>query len=211
MKAFFLFIFLSTTLFAKTKNELEQQQEFHSQLEEIMKVREEMLKALMDDSASGSFEKRMNEIMKRFSDESDFGFGQMEGPVVGEYDWIENDTTKTLKIKVKQIKDHPLDIKIQKGEIKIKGDVESVEGQGKRKVSRKINFERSFSLPEDVDQTSPEFENKNGEMLIKFKKLKITKAASKSRTSTPSIKKDKAEKPIDGRTPISLDKDDRSI
>lgn len=201
-KILFVIFFLSFHAVAQTQSE---QDQMNSQIQEIMKARAEMLKALMDDTGNGSLEKHLLEMMKNFDKDDDFGFGDMGGPIVGEYDWIENETSKTLKIKVKQIKDHPLDIKIQKGEIKIKGDVEAVEGSGKRKVTRKINFERSFTLPDDVDQTNPEFENKGGEMLIKFKKLSNKSSAKK--VSSPKVAPVKQEE----RRPISPDKDDISI
>lgn len=200
-KIFLLLTLLSTNLFAQNG-----QDQFHKQLEEIMKAREEMLRALMDDSMSGSFEKRMMDIMKNFENEGDFGFGQMEGPVVGEYDWVETDTHKILKIKVKQIKDKPLDIKIQNNEIKIKGDVESTQVNGKNKIVKRVNFERTFEMPDDIDKTNPEFENsKDGFMQIKFKKL-VAKASPKKE----SIKKSVGPR-LDDRAPIAPDSGDLSI
>lgn len=186
-----------------TPNIYAQDEQFQKQIEEIMKAREEMLKSLMD--GNGDMEQKMMEMMRKFSQQGGmpgFDIGELEGPVVGEYDWIITDTHKILKIKVKQIKDKPLDIKIEKGMVKIKGDVESTSGNGKKKVMRKVNFERSFSLPDDVDQTSPEFENKDGEFLIKFKRL----GTAKFKTKLPS-----AVKKIDERVPVSPNSDDLTI
>lgn len=181
-----------------------QDEEFQKQIEEIMKAREEMLNSLMN--GNGDMEQKMLEMMKRFSQQGGmpgFDIGELEGPVVGEYDWIISETQKILKIKVKQIKDRPLDIKIEKGMIKIKGDVESSTGSGKNKVIKKVNFERSFSLPDDVDQTSPEFENKEGEFLIKFKRLS---AAKLKKTTLPApVKKS------DDRVPVTPNSDDLTI
>ncbi|MDD4976395.1 MAG: hypothetical protein PHY93_18700 [Bacteriovorax sp.] len=57
---------------------------------------------------------------------------------------------------------------------KLKGDVESVDlNSTKSKKITKVHFERTFSIPAGVDQTDPDFENKAGELLIKFKNLKI--------------------------------------
>lgn len=172
-------IFLSSNLFAQSGSSQgqSQDQQFQKQIEEVMRAREEMLKSLLDDSSSGEMEKRMLEMMKRFSAPG-LGMDELEGPVVGSYDWVVTSSQKILKIKVKQIKDHPLDIKIEKGIIKIKGDVESTKGTGKNKVVSKSSFERSFTLPDDVDQTTPEFENKEGEFLIKFKRLKTASKPS---------------------------------
>ncbi len=181
-KILLLLTFLCANLHAQT-----QQDQFNKQIEEVMKAREEMLKALMNDSMSGDFESRMEEIMKRFGQAGGFGMGfeDMDSPVVGEYDWLENEKEKILKIKVKQVKDRPLDIKIEKGMIKIKGDVETTQGTGKNTVKRSMKFERSFSLPNDVDQTNPLFENKGEDLLIKFKKLSADKKIKKESDRLP--------------------------
>lgn len=201
-KIILLAVFLSVNILSS--NARAQDDQFQKQVEEIMKAREEMLKSLMDDN--GDMEQKMMEMMRRFSQQGGmpgFDIGELEGPVVGEYDWIVNDTQKILKIKVKQIKDHPLDIKIEKGMVKIKGDVESTQGTGKNKVVKKVNFERSFSLPDDVDQTSPEFENKGGEFLIKFKRLATAKY---KKTNVPA-----APKKSDERVPVGPNSDDLNI
>ncbi|MBY0415500.1 MAG: Hsp20/alpha crystallin family protein [Bdellovibrionales bacterium] len=202
----FLFIFLNSNLFAQSSRDAQMQK----QVEEIMKARREMLDALMNDS--GDLEKRMLEMMKKFSDSSamgGMGFGQegFEGLSIGEYDWIETDSHKILKIKIKQVKDHPLDIKIENGNVKIKGDVETTleDGQSKKDI-RKVSFERSFSIPQDVDQKNPEFENieKDSELLIKFKRL------SKLHEKAPLKAKEIPKKAPD-RTPIAPSEEDLSI
>lgn len=186
-KIFFITLFLTFNSFAQSNSGASSQDEqFNKQLEEIMNARAEMLKALMDDSSSSGLEKRMEEMMRRFSNQGDFGFGQMEGAVVGEYDWTETDTSKILKIKVKQIKDKPLDIKIENNEIKIKGEVESTEMRGRQKIARKVQFERTFEMPDGIDKTNPEFENgKDGFMQIKFKKLTAKKLPPKNTDRIP--------------------------
>ena len=203
LKLYFILFLFSNNLFAQNS-----QDSFQKQLDEIMKAREEMLKALMDDSMSGDLEKRMEEMMKRLGSNGDFGFGQMEAPVIGEYDWVEDSTHKILKIKVKQIKDKPLDIKIQNNEIKIKGDVESIIGQGKNKVIRKSSFERTFNIPESVDKINPEFVNgKDGFMEIKFKKYKSSKVTP-SKKMDSNLKKDNSSTE---RVPVNPNGDDLSI
>lgn len=198
-----LTLFLSTNLLAQNRGD----DQFQKQIEEIMKAREEMLRALMDDSSMKDFESRMQEMMKRFAG-PDFDLQGFESPIIGSYDWVVTDTYKILKLKVQQAKDHPLDIKIEQGMIKIKGDVVATQGTGKNKVTKKTNFERSFSLPDDVDQTNPEFENKDGEMLIKFKRLNAakakTKVENKVKESTPAAKNP-------DRVPVTPDSDDLKI
>lgn len=173
MKHLFLFIsfFLAHTTWA--------QNDVQRQIEEIMKAREEMFRMLMDDHSFDDFDKRFEQIMKNFNQHGGFGLQNFDDPIVGEYDWIKTDTHKILKIKVKQIKDKPLDIKIEKGMILLKGDVESVQGEGANAIRRRVSFQRAFSLPDDVDQNNPEFENKDGDLLVKFK-LKNRSAKKKS-------------------------------
>lgn len=200
---FFLFsilLQLSFPVFSQNKKE-----DINRQIEEIMKAREEMIKSLLNDSAFSDFDTRFEDLVKKFQNDSFAMPGMNEGAVVGEYDWKETEGHKILVLKIKQIKDRPLDIKIEKGQIKLKGDVESVsesESKGKKSKSiSKVHFERSFSIPEGVDQTTPEFENKGGEMLIKFKKIKASSAPLKKKN------KDLQEH----LQPIGKDSDDQTI
>jgi HSP20 family molecular chaperone IbpA len=143
------------------------QDQMQKQIEEVMKAREEMLKSLMDDSNFQDMSKRMEKLMQNFNTNDFFQGGN---DVVGEYDWKETKTHLILSLKVKQIKDRPLDIKIKDGRISMKGDVESQSESQNRKNITKVHFERVFSIPPGVDETTPEFENKKDEILIKFKK-----------------------------------------
>lgn len=200
-----LMLVISFSVFPQT-NKVNRRENIDRQIEEIMKAREEMIRSLLDDSAFSNFDSHFDDLVKKFEQDSFGGMpgAQMDmGAVVGEYDWRETDTHQILVLKVKQIKDRPLDIKIEKGEIKLKGDVESVseDKSRKRKQVSKVHFERSFSIPEGVDQSTPEFENKGGELLIKFKKLNVSKAPSK-------INKKES---IDQRRPIGKDADDVTI
>lgn len=199
---FLLFMFLSIQAFSQANRA-----DIDRQIEEIMKAREEMIKSLLNDSAFSQFDDNFDDMVKRFEQSNFSGMPGMEaGPVVGEYDWRETETQKILALKVKQVKDKPLDIKIEKGQIKLKGDVESVSENKTKKSKRisKVHFERSFSIPEDVDQTNPEFENKGGEFLIKFKKLSATKPNPKPLAPKKSL-------PKDDRTPIGKDSEDVTI
>jgi len=183
------------------------------QIEEIVKAREEMIKSLLNDSAFQNFDSRFEDLVKKFQ-QNNFdmpGLGSNDGPVVGEYDWRETDTHQIFVLKVKQIKDRPLDIKIEKGMILLKGDVESFsesvskdKAQKSKRIS-KVHFERSFSIPDGVDQTTPEFENKSGELLIKFKKTKPSTSNQKSKKSTKAIE------PDDQRRPVAKDPNDLNI
>lgn len=192
-----------------SQDRLKEEEAFQKQFEEVMKAREDMFNSLLDDQSFGDMEKRMLDMMKRFSNPNGSalgmmpGFADLDGAVVGEYNWIDTDTQKILKLKVTQIKDKPLDIKIEKGMINIKGVVESTQGTGKNKVVSKTQFQRGFSIPNDVDQTNPEFENKDGELLIKFKRLAISRKQDTKQISRPENLPD--------RTPVSPDQNDLSI
>lgn len=190
----FLLVSSSTNLWAQSSSEMEKQ------FEEIMKAREEMFKMLMDDSSFDSFDKRFEDMVKKFQQAGGFGLEQHDDPIVGEYDWIKTPTHKILKLKVKQVKDKPLDIKIENGMIRLKGDVETVDGEGGNTVKRKVSFQRAFSLPDDVDQNNPEFENKDGSMLIKFK---IKKAGASSNKSPPLKAVPPKQEPATDRVPVT--------
>lgn len=175
-----LILIFSFKAFSQTNQMEDEQRMMQKQIEEIMKHRQEMLRSLLNDDSFGDMEKQMQEMTKRFFDNDDF----TSGNVVGEYNWNENEKYRILSLKVKQIKDQPLDIKIEKGQIKIKGDVEEV---SKNKAKTKIHFERMFSIPRDVDDKNPEFENKAGELLIKFKKKSISAPKSKTPERVPVV------------------------
>ena len=184
-------IFYNAVLLAQTN----QRQEVEQQIKEFMKARDEMIKSLIDDSDFQNMDQQFENLAKKFNKDSFSGWPDIGGGVeIGEYDWREDSTHKIFVLKVKQIKNKPLDIKIEKGEIRLKGDVESME-QTNSKLKRitKTHFERSFSIPNDVDQNSPAFESKSGELLIKFKKLKPSKNSSKTNTN----KLDEPNRPIE--------------
>jgi HSP20 family molecular chaperone IbpA len=195
-------VFSSSNLWAQSSSEMEKQ------LEEIMKAREEMFKMLMDDSSFDSFDKRFENMVKKFQQAGGFGLEQSDDPIVGEYDWLKTPTHKILKLKVKQVKDKPLDIKIENGMIRLKGDVETIDGEGQNTVKRKVSFQRAFSLPDDVDQTNPEFENKEGSLLIKFKLKKV--GTSSGKAHSPKVDSTKQE-PATDRVPVVPSGDDVTI
>ncbi len=168
-----------------SNNLLAQNRNMDKEFEEIMKRRDEIFKSLFNDDVYKEFDQQMEKMLEEFSKAGlNFDRRMFKGGVAGEYDWEETETHKILKLKVTQVKDKPLDIKIEKGMIRIKGEVEEVlevndgeknSKQNKKQSVSRIHFENAFSLPSDVDQRNAEFENKAGELLIKFKKLKKSK------------------------------------
>ena len=212
-KAFRIFLinfFIITKAFSQSASERDEL--IKRQLEEMLKARDEMLKSLLNDSAFKDFDKHFEDMTKKFNLQNfeQNGF-DTDGKILGEYDWQENDSEKIFLLKVKQIKDQPLDIKIEKGKILLKGDVEAIsaeKGNLKKKKISKIHFERSISIPSDVDQSNPIFENKNGVVLIKFKKLNHSKKHSGNQPKQKVISPDNS---VDMPTPIDKDIDDLSI
>jgi len=78
-------------------------------------------------------------------------------------------------------------------------------GEGQNTVKRKVSFQRAFTLPDDVDQNNPEFENKDGSFLIKFKYKNLTKSKN------PSPSENSKEDIKDDRVPLNPDKDGINI
>lgn len=203
MKNLILLFLIFTNSFGYSQtNSKPNRAELDDQIKEIMKAREEMIKSIFNDSNFQNFDSHFEDMVKKFQ-QRDFNLPEgVEGPVIGEYDWRETDTHLNFVLKVKQIKDKPLDIKIEKGQIILKGDVESVSENKKSKKITKVHFERAFSIPEGVDSTTPEFDNRDGELLIKFKKIKATHSLPKKQKS--SIDSDE-------RLPVSKDDNDIKI
>ena len=206
IKKIFILLLLILCSFANAQSNGANRDEVQRQIEELMKAREEMFKSLLNDSGFQDFDKHFEDLMKNFEKSSFDQSSDMGGPVIGEYDWRETDIYQIFVLKVRQIKDKPLDIKIEKGQIKLKGDVESIDEDSSKKSKRisKVHFERTFSIPKDVDQTNPEFENKAGELLIKFKKLHVTKSVPKYKNTPPL-------NPSEERLPVGKTNDDISI
>ena len=182
------------------------QDEINQQINELMKARAEMLKSIFSDSEFQGFDKQFENLLKNFQKNSFIPSAGMEGPIIGEYDWRENETQRIFVLKVKQIKDRPLDIKIEKGHIKFSGEVESVyeDIARKSKSISKVHFERIFPIPEGLDLINPQFENSKGELLIKFKKIGTNKDTIKNQ-------KPKDELPLEDRHPIDKNENDLTI
>lgn len=199
--------FYLTTVYAQPKVAPSQRKS----IEEMMKMQDELLQSLMDDSSFSQMEKRMQErmeeMMKRFDDDSFFSQSfRFNNPIVGEYNWTEDEAHRYLSLKVTQIKDRPLDIKIENGQIKIKGEVQEVDQKNKKQIS-KVQFERVFSIPQDVDATKPTFNNKEGELVISFPKLKN----NKSITPSKKLEQNRHENENEERIPLEKQDGDVSI
>ncbi len=213
MKIFSLIFFtvcICSNVFSQTANDRDEQ--IKRELEMMLKARDEMLRSLLDDSAFNDFDKRFEDMIKRFNlHDFDLSGFDTNGKILGEYDWQESNTERLFLLKVKQIKDKPLDIKIEKGKIFLKGELETTSednAKGKKTKIGHIHFERSILIPEDVDQANPVFENKEGVLIIKFKKKTHSKKAEQGHNK---IKVQTPGKSIESPKPISKDINDLSI
>lgn len=176
-------VFSSLTIHAQSSQDM---------MEEFMRMRKEMFDSIMSDSFNADdFEGRVLEMMKQMDQQMGQGNGIDSWPDINAAvsnaagaNWSETDSTRTLTVKVQQIKDKPLDIKIQNGMITLKGQTQASMGN----VKSVSNFQKSYSIPSDVDQSSPEFENTSEQILIKFKKLNPSKIV-KNKTIESTTKK----------------------
>ncbi len=200
MKKLTLFCFLFFQVISQNVFAQSSDQEFRKMLEDMQKRHREFLNSFFSDDADmGSLFDQMD---KNFSDDFGLFFKDINNPVVGSYDWVEDANFKILKIKITPVKDKPLDIKVENHQIKIKGLVENQNENKKVKEKTIVTFERVFSLPEDIDETNPKFENTNGEYLIKFPKLKGAKPPVPNFETVPKGGE---------RTPVAPDSKDLSI
>lgn len=184
------------------------QDEFYQMIEEMRTRHREMIKSLMYDDVD--FDSLFKQMEKSFDGRSfeDMFQGRIN-PIIGEYDWVNDGKFKILKLKVTQVKDKPLDIKIENQMIRIKGVVESLEPSESGKTKSVVQFERMFSLPDDVDATNPSFENKEGELLIKFP----LKKSAQPIPPASSSQKDKPRKAVEEneRVPVLPSGDEPKI
>ncbi len=86
----------------------------------------------------------------------------------GQSRWVETPNERILVLKLEVAKDTPVDFKIEGSRLTINGHYEKRSPQGVVKQS----FSRSFEIPNDCDPGLAKFENKDGEVIIKFPKIK---------------------------------------
>lgn len=87
----------------------------------------------------------------------------------GQSRWIETPKERILVLKIESTKDNPIDFKIEDAKITISGKVARTSNRG----ITSHNFKRSFNIPKDCDPAGAKFENKDGEILIKFPKIAL--------------------------------------
>lgn len=202
-------------LMAEDNNKIKKQEEIKSWKSQIDKNRQ-VIRELLGVDMLGDVSKRFEQLMEKFGDEDMEKFfkddhfdrfmdnwNPFEGLSDGSSHWMETPKERILIFKHKVPKNAPLDIKIHKGRINIKGKSETsheIAGVKSKSIS---SFEQSYSIPDDVDASKASFENKEGEVLIKlpkkiagktdFKKLDLKKS---SKTYQDEKKEDEDLKPL---------------
>lgn len=172
----------ASNLMAEDNNKIKKQQEMKSWKNQIDKNRQ-AIRELLGVDMLGDVSKRFEQLMEKFGDQDmekffkDDHFDQFmdnwnpfEGLSDGHAHWMETPKERILIFKHKVPKNSPLDIKIQKGTIEIKGQSESTHEIAGVKSKSISSFEQSYSIPDDVDASKASFENKEGEVLIKLPK-----------------------------------------
>lgn len=181
-----LFFLISFNLLAQTPQETIEQ--FQKEMEEERRAIFKMLGHDFDAFQNGDFEKLIQKFMERsqrdfFKDENFNQFFKEWNPYgkmgSGESHWIETPKERILIIKIDEIKDTPIDIKINKGVIKVSAQ--------KKTQGELYTFNQSYSVPNDTDPNSAVIENKNGEIQVRFTKKGLEATPIKKRKGDPVI------------------------
>lgn len=164
----------------KSKEQVDE--EFRQSLLEKIKKDREVIENLLGGGLFKQFDKKLEEMLKHFDSgfykqfDKDFekffddeNFEKMfknanphQFMDKGEMKWMETPKERILILKLEMAKDAPMDIRIEKGKIFIKGKV--VKG------TREVEVEREVSIPRDVHGDQAKFENEEGRILIKLPK-----------------------------------------
>lgn len=159
----------------------------------LFKQFDKELEGLLKQFDNGFYKQFEDDMNKFFEDDNFDKIFKSANPYqfmnVGEYKWIETPKERILILKQEIQEDSPLDIKIEKGIIKIKGKAMKLGSwmengkiiQGKKAV----DFEREIQIPSDVHQDKAQFDKKEGNILIKFPK----KYVSDTKSSDPHQRK----------------------
>lgn len=100
-------------------------------------------------------------------------FGQLDH---GQHNWMETKDQRILVLKIEGQEDSPIEITVENGKVQVQGRVkteniqETPRGTTKSVSVREIN--KIYLIPDDCDPESVQIENKAGEILVKFSKIK---------------------------------------
>lgn len=164
--------------------------QMREQMSESRRILQQFLSDDMFSSMRQQFEQMMDQMEKGSMDSYDqffddkvmerlfrgqFGRSAFGSLGSGQSRWIETPKERTLILKLESAKNAPIDFKIEGNQLTISGEVERKLPNG---VS-KSKFTKSFSIPSDCDPGGAKFENKDGEILIKFPKIQASHKPNK--------------------------------
>tara|TARA_R110000868_G_scaffold242548_1_gene498038 strand:+ start:391 stop:1041 length:651 start_codon:yes stop_codon:yes gene_type:complete len=166
----------------------QRRERMRAQMREQMKESRRILQQFLSDDMFTDMRKQFEQMMEQVDGGSldDFDsffdddamlklFGGARGTKAfgalgsGQSRWVETPKERILVLKLEMSKDTPLDFKIEENKLTISGQVERKSNRGTSKKS----FTKVFQIPADCDATAAKFENKDGEILIKFPKLAL--------------------------------------
>ncbi len=136
---------------ARIKKHMEMREELHR------KMLENLMHGRHDENLFGEMEKLFEETMKEAGATSSFSFTMGQNV---ETEWQENEKGRTLLI-TPQTKDQKLDINVNGGMVTIKG------------TSENVNFQNSFSVPQDCDSGKVKMDQKEGKIVMFFPWLSL--------------------------------------
>jgi len=144
-------------------------------MKEMLKSFEDSFKGMDWDSMDKEVLKDFNKIFKPGSRGFTNPLNPFNNQRLGQiHKWVETKKYRVLELHLNPQKDTPLDIKIEKGLVKVKGQF-IIEKSEKTKNSKSyskqlVSLDRQFTIPEDCIEEKVEFEHKKDKILIKFPK-----------------------------------------
>lgn len=196
---------------AKRDEPVDVDKQFEEALRAKMKKDRELIESLMNDDLFKKFDQMFEQMtrdfeqghfesLQKFFERSQFDnfldqSGLFDGLGLGEGKWVENREERILVLKIALGKEEPLNIEIKDSKVKVSGQVSvtrknPIPGAGPGEIVSKRKIEQSYLIPDDVDATRPKFENKEGSLLIRFRKLSAGAAVEKAPERQPLVPKD---------------------
>ena len=172
-KFFFSLLFISSLVLAQTTLDLDQQ------IQDMMNRQRDLIESMMKDE--DEFNKRVEQLFEKLHKQGAFGslnkkLFEFRNSVVNTK-WVEVENKKKLIIDLDP-KEDKVNIDIKSGIITIKGKkkvMNKFKGQKDSYGHSMHNFQKSLSLPNDIDQTSAKFKTENGKIVVVFDKLGMKK------------------------------------
>ncbi len=176
---------------------------FRQQMLKHQKMMDKMFKSMEEDFFStGLDDDFFNDPLFR----GGLNYGGLGGSLGSSLsEWREDESGKTLVLKMKMDKDNPVDIEIKDGQIRVKADIKEEvvhkdpnSGVESKSISRRV-VNLNFAVPSDCDQKSAEIKQVGDEVHIHFAKRKIA-GGSKSPDSPTKLKSSRKPIEVEGET-----------